>query len=352
MLYWDMPYGYNIGDWDKAPTSVDDLKKVVDAYVYCNNNENTMIALWVNISLITMYWDFLKKNGWKGIMPFAWVKPDQHQMTAHYNLQCMEVMLLAWRQSSVAPYEKRLKFQRDHRERRNYFEHPYTNQLTKRGGQFVNKAEKPFRLTEKFFARYTSPKDYVVIIGTGAGGDVEGALRAGLNIVGVEKDVTQYQASVARVLQSLDRLSSQKSVYFSEIIKDDIKNKRVIPDADKYLWDQTPAGSAFPHPETAEPLESVGKRGGPADNYCEVCKEKIPYTHEIRCGSCGVYLHHSPYPLPIQCGFKCQECQYLQQQTCSEACHVKISEILKHQKEGWNVPSEWEMVLPDEPPAE
>lgn len=132
-----------------------------------------MIALWVNISLITMYWDFLKKNGWKGIMPFAWVKPDQHQMTAHYNLQCMEVMLLAWRQSSVAPYEKRLKFQRDHREHRNYFEHPYTNQLTKRGGQFVNKAEKPFRLTEKFFARYTSPKDYVVIIGTGAGGDVE-----------------------------------------------------------------------------------------------------------------------------------------------------------------------------------
>jgi hypothetical protein len=63
----------------------------------------------------------------------------------------------------------------------------------------INIHEKPDWLAEALLAQYTRPGQWIVIGGFGAGGDVRGALNAGLNVVAIENDQEQFLDTVAHM---------------------------------------------------------------------------------------------------------------------------------------------------------
>ena len=78
---------------------------------------------------------------------------------------------------------------------------PSKRVLTKRigSGAPINIHEKPDWLAEELLSQYTRPGQWIVVGGFGAGGDVRGALNAGLNVVAIENDPEQFLATVAHM---------------------------------------------------------------------------------------------------------------------------------------------------------
>ena len=74
-------------------------------------------------------------------------------------------------------------------ERQNIIMGPSKRVLSKNAqGKAINIHEKPDWLAEAILAQYTKPGQWIVVGGFGAGGEVRGALNAGLNVVAIEND--------------------------------------------------------------------------------------------------------------------------------------------------------------------
>jgi hypothetical protein len=67
-------------------------------------------------------------------------------------------------------------------------------------GTVVNQHEKPPGLVQTFIKMHCSPGDNVLVIGAGAGGDVEGVIEARCNCICIEKDDKQYAALRGRMM--------------------------------------------------------------------------------------------------------------------------------------------------------
>ena len=77
----------------------------------------------------------------------------------------------------------------------NYFTHPSLLTLAKdTSGNVINVTEKPPELAAFLLGMFCKPGATVLIVGTGAGGCVKGAVKAGLNVVGVENDEKQFNS--------------------------------------------------------------------------------------------------------------------------------------------------------------
>ena len=61
-------------------------------------------------------------------------------------------------------------------------------------GNVINATEKPPGLAQWLFNTYCPKGSTVLIVGTGAGGCVKGAVEAGMNVIGVENDEKQFKA--------------------------------------------------------------------------------------------------------------------------------------------------------------
>ena len=61
----------------------------------------------------------------------------------------------------------------------------------------INPYQKPAYLAYNMCKAFCNPFDEVFILGSGAGGDIEGCVAAGMNVVALEKDARQYAATLA-----------------------------------------------------------------------------------------------------------------------------------------------------------
>ena len=66
-------------------------------------------------------------------------------------------------------------------------------------GVNVNVCQKPPYLAEYFGKHYCQPHTNVVVLGSGAGGDVQGLMNSGLKIHAIEQDEKQSQAMMANL---------------------------------------------------------------------------------------------------------------------------------------------------------
>jgi hypothetical protein len=61
----------------------------------------------------------------------------------------------------------------------------------------INPYQKPAYLAYNMCKAFCNPFDEVYILGSGAGGDIEGCVAAGMNVVALETDARQYTATLA-----------------------------------------------------------------------------------------------------------------------------------------------------------
>ena len=66
-------------------------------------------------------------------------------------------------------------------------------------GGVVNPCQKPPYLAEYFGQHYCQPHSNVVVLGSGAGGDVQGLMNAGLKVHAIEQDQKQAAAMMAQL---------------------------------------------------------------------------------------------------------------------------------------------------------
>ncbi len=59
--------------------------------------------------------------------------------------------------------------------------------------------EKPNYLSANLCRKYVKPCQWGVVAGFGAGGDVRGAIDAGLHLMAIENNAPQYRATIANL---------------------------------------------------------------------------------------------------------------------------------------------------------
>ena len=190
------------------------------------------------------------------------------------------------------------------RERTNVIDLPTVSTLAKDiGGNIINVTEKPPELIEWLLGMWCKKGGNILIVGTGAGGCLKGALRSGYNVVGVENDEKQYNQLYANMNQWIANLdkekkltnkkanSKQKAEVYTSPVKSKANDAENVPSGSLVI-DVQQEGKCFSCEEqgTAEnPLEECS--GCKKMNHIIYCMDNIAddgEKKELVCSGCKV----------------------------------------------------------------
>jgi hypothetical protein len=145
--------------------------------------------------------------------------------------------------------------------------------LKAQDGTIVNKTEKHPLVTRALCARFCKKGDYVLIAGTGAGGDVEGALAAGCNVVGIEKDAYQFSQTNDRVFKlftsELNKIACVVPLFTDD--QDDTETMFNMMGLRSHFGASPLEMEEDPDEDTAKKLEFDGDTGDSKSVQCGVC---------------------------------------------------------------------------------
>ena len=140
-------------------------------------------------------------------------------------------------------------------------------------GEVINDCQKPIELARLLISNHISPGGNVLVLGSGAGGEVLGAVAAGCNVVCVEKDEKQYNGLIAHLVKTKN----------AEIAADEKKEQKAIDDDQEEENSQETAASTGTKPSVPE--ESQGAED---EQVCRECAEVIvpPINYDFCCARC------------------------------------------------------------------
>lgn len=141
----------------------------------------------------------MQEAGMSQMMNFYWLKQGHHTQTPVSSLTNVIEMgtigykpdrtKVGWKGASTDP-----------RQRQNVVvSKPVTTFHKAEDGDIINPCQKPPDIIEWLGAMHVPPGGHVLVIGFGSGAELCGALEVGLNVVGIEADVRQFEA-VKKVL--------------------------------------------------------------------------------------------------------------------------------------------------------
>jgi len=123
---------------------------------------------------------------------------------------------------------------------------------------------------ELLLKNHTNPGDWVLVVGAGAGGEVLGAIAAGLNVVAVERDPRQFKALKGRLNQLVVENEANLSAPKQKMKK---KSKKKISEEKQQPEEEAPGS---------------GSVGG----SCTVCGKMSSDLQDLaQCVSCSCVLH-------------------------------------------------------------
>ena len=260
----DLKYGLGVAPWDQTPHSMDELLKILQGFKFATNSPVHTVIMWVEMGQLGPVRALLESQdaGYTNVQALFWYKPDMNVVGPVYKrTPAVEVCLIALK-GRVGDFGAQFNLSKDPVQRHNMIMGPSKRVLTKHiggGGAPINIHEKPDWLAEALLSQYTRPGQWIVVGGFGAGGDVRGALNAGLNVVAVENDPDQFHATVAHMRNFVPD-SNVGSVYTHDHLVFGYKNM------------------AFHQEEEEEPVHSP--------RVCLTCKMEYEGAPVI-CSQCG-----------------------------------------------------------------
>jgi hypothetical protein len=190
-----------IAGWDKRP-NMDSLKKIIISFKAVTTAKKWTIGFWCHVVQAGEIVEVFKEQGISRIQPVYWVKDPAGLLEKNELTNGVEMLI-------VGVFEEEgervhLNLDNDPRQRNNvHYGPPMTMyQPLPDGveGHRLHPCEKPTSTAEWFFKKYAEEGSTAVICGSGAGGDVRGALMAGLDVVGLDCDGVQVK-ELSRLLR-------------------------------------------------------------------------------------------------------------------------------------------------------
>ena len=180
---------------------MEELGKLLEGFKFATNAPVHTIIMWVEIGQLGAIRALLQspEQGYVNVQPVCWYQPDKNVAGPVYRrTPAVEVFLVAHK-GPHSGFGAQFNLSKDPVKRHNQIIGPSRRVLTKdpATGQPINIHEKPDWLAEAILGDYSRPGQWIFVGGFGAGGDVRGALGAGLNVVAIENDPNQFQATVA-----------------------------------------------------------------------------------------------------------------------------------------------------------
>ena len=198
----DLKYGLKVAPWDQEAYTMEELGKIIDGFKYATKAAVWTIILWCEIGQVGEIRALLETPdiGYQNVQTFFWYKPDMNVVGPVFKrTPAVEVCLIGHR-GPTNGYATQFSLSKNPVERQNIIMGPSKRVLSKNAqGKAINIHEKPDWLAEAILAQYTKPGQWIVVGGFGAGGEVRGALNAGLNVVAIENDPEQYGPTVSNL---------------------------------------------------------------------------------------------------------------------------------------------------------
>ena len=188
----DQPYGLGREEWDKAWSAeeVTQLFKQMDA---CTQNDKYWVAMYSNHWLLGQTMSCMEKHGFLNVSYLVWWKNNFNIDNAPHLVFATEFVVMGWRSgvkgtpSFLDPNpSKRHNMIIGHQQRHFHM----------KNGQAINPYQKPVYLAYSICKTFSDPASTIVVVGSGAGGDIEGAVAAGMSVIAFEKDRFQHEAVV------------------------------------------------------------------------------------------------------------------------------------------------------------
>lgn len=325
MVYFDAPYGVTGQEWDVAPSPAQ-LKRILSVVGQHNLHPNPVLILWHNMNFMNSYSVALEEIGWTLVHPFMWVKEGCTSTPGLPYPVITEFALIAWREKKVmgagATAYVNAPSSSPYMERVNLWIGPGPRPFMKYEGSVVNPAEKPSDLAYFLAKRFVPPGGWVLNIGTGSGGDLAGFVRAGCNVLGIEKNAFQFQMTLVRI-GKLKEFFVEQAKHTSE--RAVMRQKRRAEK--KTREQQKEKDQLLVVPPTEHPLvKSRRLRKEKGATICWFCKERIFDPNPAACESCGGPLHPAREGEDI-CSYACSVCRLAGALLCDEYCHRRMESI-------------------------
>jgi hypothetical protein len=183
---------------------MEELLKILQGFKFATSSPVHTVLLWVEIGQLGAVRAVLESPdaGYTNVQALFWYKPDMNVVGPVYRrTSAVEVCLIGLK-GKAGDFGAQFNLSKDPVQRHNMIMGPSKRVLSKRicnAAAPINIHEKPDWLAEALLAQYARPGQWIVIGGFGAGGDVRGALNAGLNVVAIENDQEQFLDTVAHM---------------------------------------------------------------------------------------------------------------------------------------------------------
>jgi hypothetical protein len=170
----------------------------------------------------------------------------------------------------------------DPRQRHNFIEcKAITSYLKDAEHNKLNPCQKPPELAQWLVKNHCNPGSWVLVLGAGAGGEVEGALKAGCNVVAVENDKRQFDglstrlcSLIAEQQHQLEKQSNEKSSKQKDTSADNTTDKSTAAPSVASL----PTENVYSSRDNCIDCGAVFTGDDPAiiSQYCTECNTKNP----------------------------------------------------------------------------
>ena len=276
-MYLDGPFGYKIFPNDDQMT-VNWLCTQSKQFDAINTKGNHVWIIVHKADDMVIVKEALEDRGYNNIQQIYWVKENHYvEGPVHRLTPTVEVVSFGCIPNAAAIH---WNVDKDPRKRPNVFYHPSLLTLTRdTSGNIINKTEKPPAFAQFLLSMFCKPGGTVLIIGTGAGGCVKGALQAGLNVIGVENDEKQYN-------QLFSELNSWVAGH--QKVKDELKAK-----SEKVKKpSEPPIGKAEKKGEADVPTKPGMVIAATEEGKCFSCDEPGKEDNPLEeCTGCGKMNH-------------------------------------------------------------
>ena len=209
-----MPYGVTDEPWDELLTD-DNLGRILKQFNASKRSIECFVFLWHKPDQTLMVVETLKKNGFQECQHIYWHKKDQNSPTPQTSYtSSVEMGSIAF-----SPNRAKVPFNmsKSARERHNFIDLPSITTYHKDvNGERVNTCQKPSGLMKWLIGNHCPPHSTVLVVGAGSGGEVQGALEAGCNVIAVEQDERQYKL--------LQKIAMEWSANLTKSIYDEAAN--------------------------------------------------------------------------------------------------------------------------------
>jgi hypothetical protein len=284
-----MPFGLHIEEWDAAAWTADELGCIIDQVASFNSADS---RVWVSVIPPEKYGEYkqvFEDHGWTNVHLFIWNKPKLNATGVDCYIFRNEILMIAY-------YPKKGKAA--------WFTDPnptlrgndvglavVSSKLQSPEGKTINQHEKPPELISFFIHNHLRPGDWCLVVGAGAGGDVQGCIDMNVNVVGIEKDKVQWGACINRFTAHRDDLEEKSKIedpVDEEIEKDDEKEEDQPSQSDA---SKKRRKEARVQDEDGEE-ESIAKKPK-AYAACQICGLADEGSSEGECQQCGVKVHEA-----------------------------------------------------------